>query len=458
MSTVPVYGYGRKDYGHLTGTGDPYPYRIDIVEHGRRYGTAYGTAVLRAYGKYGSDTSFSPRDIADRRFNIVREVVDKDPKWRSALYQIEEEFIYSVASLVVGYVFGPSDAGSKTFKKHGLVFKRTTALHLGFPDIDEDNNSGNSMTSHLDGSAAPSNPTFVQDVISDVHAPWDAGPVAAGQRTIEHWGGGDNRYPQGLRTQSSDSSAYSDYDSLYESAHTMAINPAGTVFHSTASTSFPPGLLWNEMSISASPASRSIHSRSFTPIVRPIDTVTSAPPGHEDPHPAARSTPVTIQRDTSDNFKETVIHAVRRSQPCPSGYEVKRFAHEMSLKIAQEYSIPYEDVCYYYRVDEGHHRCPIAGCKSGQNTFRGDTIKTHLESYHPNITAMQKVVCVRKSHQTSKCPTGNGVKGKSYEQHFREKHSDAHSLCPFCGRRYSRANYIFKHLKNCKKLWLCNQF
>lgn len=142
----------------------------------------------------------------------------------------------------------------------------------------------------------------------------------------------------------------------------------------------------------------------------------------------------------------------------PSGYEVKRFTHEVSLEMAQENSIPYEDVCYYYRVDENQYHCPIADCKSGQITFRGDTIKTHLESYHPNITAVQKVVCVRKSHQTSKCPPGNAVKGKSYEQHFREKYSDAHSLCPFCGHRYSRANYILKHLKNCKKLWPRKRF
>ncbi len=28
MPTVPVYGYGRKDYGNVTGTGSPYPYRM----------------------------------------------------------------------------------------------------------------------------------------------------------------------------------------------------------------------------------------------------------------------------------------------------------------------------------------------------------------------------------------------------------------------------------------------
>ncbi len=59
MPTVPVYGYGRKDYGHLTGTGRPYPYRIDVVEHAQRYGTAYGTAVLRAYGKYGNNNKIT---------------------------------------------------------------------------------------------------------------------------------------------------------------------------------------------------------------------------------------------------------------------------------------------------------------------------------------------------------------------------------------------------------------
>lgn len=63
MSTVPVYGYSRKDYGHLMGTGHPYPYRIDVVEHAQRYGTAYGTAVLRAYGQYGSIQGVTARNL-----------------------------------------------------------------------------------------------------------------------------------------------------------------------------------------------------------------------------------------------------------------------------------------------------------------------------------------------------------------------------------------------------------
>lgn len=61
--------------------------------------------------------------------------------------------------------------------------------------------SGNSMTSHLDGSAAPYYPTSVQDAISDDHDPWVAEEMAAGQWTIGHWDDGNNHYPQGLRTQ-----------------------------------------------------------------------------------------------------------------------------------------------------------------------------------------------------------------------------------------------------------------
>ncbi len=69
MPTVPVYGYGRKDDGYLTDTGHPYPYRIGVVEHARWYGTAYGTAVLRAYGKYGNDNEVSHPTLIYRMFS-----------------------------------------------------------------------------------------------------------------------------------------------------------------------------------------------------------------------------------------------------------------------------------------------------------------------------------------------------------------------------------------------------
>ncbi len=59
MPTVPVYEYSRKDYGYLMDTGHPYPYHIGVVEHAQRYGTAYGMAVLWAYGKYGNDNEVS---------------------------------------------------------------------------------------------------------------------------------------------------------------------------------------------------------------------------------------------------------------------------------------------------------------------------------------------------------------------------------------------------------------
>ncbi len=31
MPTVPIYGYGRKDYGNVTGTGSLYPYRMNGI-------------------------------------------------------------------------------------------------------------------------------------------------------------------------------------------------------------------------------------------------------------------------------------------------------------------------------------------------------------------------------------------------------------------------------------------
>ncbi|PBK59931.1 hypothetical protein ARMSODRAFT_1070943 [Armillaria solidipes] len=243
------------------------------------------------------------------------------------------------------------------------------------------------MTSHLDGSAAPYYPTSVQDAISDDHDPWDAEQMAAGQWTIGHWGDGDNHYPQGLRTQSSSNGgAYPDY-SLDDSAYTMAVGPAAAVYHGASNQLPIRGRLQHIFAILA-----------FLP-GHPLSKLYPNGAAFSDvdisPSKSWGSTFVSAFYPSHDSARYwRVIHAICRPQPCPSGYEVKRFTHEMSLEMAQEYSIPYED--------------------SGQNTFRGDTIKIHLESYHPNITAVQKVVCVRKSHQTSKCPPGN-----EYEQFLR---------------------------------------
>ncbi|PBK65081.1 hypothetical protein ARMSODRAFT_978507 [Armillaria solidipes] len=57
MSTVPVYGYGRKHYGDFTGTGDPYPYRIDAIAKARRYGTAYEIDGAKKRTTFGSKES-----------------------------------------------------------------------------------------------------------------------------------------------------------------------------------------------------------------------------------------------------------------------------------------------------------------------------------------------------------------------------------------------------------------
>ncbi len=50
MPTVPIYGYGRKVYRHLTGTGTSYLYHKGLLKKAQWYSTVYGTAVKQVYG------------------------------------------------------------------------------------------------------------------------------------------------------------------------------------------------------------------------------------------------------------------------------------------------------------------------------------------------------------------------------------------------------------------------
>ncbi|KAK0471677.1 hypothetical protein IW261DRAFT_1511126 [Armillaria novae-zelandiae] len=99
--------------------------------------------------------------------------------------------------------------------------------------------------------------------------------------------------------------------------------------------------------------------------------------------------------------------AVCRPRSCPPGYEKKQFTHKMAHKISQRHSIPYQDMYYYASVDQSYHRCPIADCLSVEETFRGDTIKAHLEYYHPNILTTKNIVCRRGSLMS--CISGRNI-------------------------------------------------
>ncbi|SJL08860.1 uncharacterized protein ARMOST_12231 [Armillaria ostoyae] len=269
--------------------------------------------------------------------------------------------------------------------------------------------------------------TLAQNEISDVHTPWDDEQTVTGRLRAT-----DNLamlIPLGQRL-----TPYSLVQPILPFCECFYSYIDFNPYFSTNPKGFPVSRVF--------PNGAAFGSGNVLPFMRDHDVPL---------HSAAQST--SVQRDTSGNFGTAAIHAVRRPKPCPPGYKKRPFTNKMAREIARRHSIPYQEVCQYYHydwVDELYHHCPIADCTSGQNTFRGDTIKTHLEHYHPNITVEEKVVCARKSHKTSNCQPGNDVMGKSYEQHFREKHSDAHSLCPFCGRRYRRADYLCKHFGRCK--------
>ncbi|PBK81858.1 hypothetical protein ARMGADRAFT_1090925 [Armillaria gallica] len=287
--------------------------------------------------------------------------------------------------------------------------------------IDEDTYSGIPM---IEDSAAAG--IFARNEIPGVHAPWDDEQMTAEERATDRLANSHlqgSRLPAQRHTSDGGASYYSSYGGAYTTKAT--VNPAGTtVFHGTANTSFPPSSHYSEIHMPELATPKGFQSHGFAPIEPSLGAATW----------------------------DRATHAVRRPMPCPPGYEKKQFTHKMAHEIVQRHSIPYQDVYHYDWVDESYHHCPIAGCLSGENTFRGDAIKAHLELYHPNITTTKNVVCIRKSHNSSKCQPGSDVKGKSYELHFREKHSDAHSLCPFCGRRYRRADYLCRHFEKCKYL------
>ncbi|KAK0439151.1 hypothetical protein EV421DRAFT_1738010 [Armillaria borealis] len=226
--------------------------------------------------------------------------------------------------------------------------------------------------------AATYTTTLAQNEISDVHTPWDDEPTVTGRlRATDNLA---SSYPQRSRV-------------LPQSAYTTrtTINP---IFPGAANTSFlPTSPHWGEVHMTESAIPKGSQSHGFSLMVPPLEAETFSPLDHDVPlHSAAQST--SVQRDTSGNFGTAAIHAVRRPKPCPPGYKKRPFTNKMAHEIARRHSIPYQEVCQYYHynwVDELYHHCPIADCTSGQNTFRGDTIKTHLEHYHPNITVEEKV-------------------------------------------------------------------
>ncbi|KAK0466177.1 uncharacterized protein EV420DRAFT_1510358 [Desarmillaria tabescens] len=185
------------------------------------------------------------------------------------------------------------------------------------------------------------------------------------------------------------------------------------------------------------------------PIESPSRIATSPPPFHDAP-------------DSSYHANSKLETAIRGHYSCAAGYVERKFNDETKSKfgseavqqIAQKFGIAYEDLFYYHRVvGEIDCICPIADCQSGQTTFKGYAIKSHIKSYHPKvISSREKVVCARMSNKGSRCPADHEVQGKHFVTHFLGRHLNAHQRCPFCDVQVGRVQNFVAHFDVCRKI------
>ncbi len=135
----------------------------------------------------------------------------------------------------------------------------------------------------------------------------------------------------------------------------------------------------------------------------------------------------------------------------PPGYQKRFFPSEMAERIIRTYGIPTHNAYYYWRDgDRDNHFCPL----SCGRQFIGNSIKAHLEKFHPKINSRgRKEICCRtQSHPKSKCPPKNVVQERYFVKHFTVMHSLAHSLCPFCLGRQTRVDHLHRHFAVCRVL------
>ncbi|KAK0217637.1 hypothetical protein EDD85DRAFT_867974 [Armillaria nabsnona] len=177
------------------------------------------------------------------------------------------------------------------------------------------------------------------------------------------------------------------------------------------------------------------------------------------PSPTLLSSITSDENTTCNNIssrsidKEIIACCMSTIRPrcCPPGYRKRFFLSEMTERLIRDYNIPSHHVYYYWRdEDRDDHTCPL---DCGRR-FVGESIKVHLENFHPNINSRSRkdICCSTQSHSKSKCPPQNVVQERYFLKHFTVMHSLAHSLCPFCLGRQTRVDHLYRHFAVCKVL------